>query len=351
MSKEDNFRALVMRGRPVVPTAQGEEETARLTDDMAVEEFDQIALPDADITLAVSHARLGFRDALTLTGRDRWVSRYPHIPGNEFVGKVVESNDPRFAVGHKVFASGHGLGERHWGGLSQRARLIGDWLMLVPDGLSPDRMVEAGLPFVTAQLALDRLLEGGLQPDAGPVLVTEAMSEVGKAAVELLLHHGFQVAVTMQTEALNGPLADLDLAEAVSHSELLGRSGPVLGPENWAGMIDTAGGSVLSAALAELRMGASAIVTAPTLGHDLPGDLSPFVVRGCRLIGVNAQNLSGAARHGVWERLTPVLREPQSDAIEALRASRYVGLNDVPEIAAQLLQGDLAGQVIVDLAA
>ncbi|MBV6631405.1 MAG: zinc-binding dehydrogenase [Alphaproteobacteria bacterium] len=351
MSETAQFRALVMRGRPRGALTSGSTGEAMATPgDVTVEELELAALPAADITLEVGEARLSFRDSLTLMGRDRWVGRYPHIAGSEFVGTVIDSNDPRFSKGQQVFAGGHGLGERYWGGFAERVRLIGDWLMPVPQGVSADAMIRGGLPFVTAQMVLDALNQQGFKPEHGPVLVTHLSSEVGIAVFQLLRHHGFETAVATDSDEMDEALSALGVGEVVSHRALLERSGPVLGKENWAAIVDTAGGNLLAAALSELRSGGIAVVAAPTLGHDLPGDLSPFVVRGCRMMGVNPQNLTESARQLVWERLSPVLSAPQDEAMASLIASRTVSLEQVPEIAARLLQGDVRGQVIVNLA-
>lgn len=328
------FKALVMR-----PGGETERQPV-----LAVEYLPIRQLPAADVTVAVAFAGLSFRDSLAISGRGRWIASYPHVPGGEFAGTVLDSNDERFAPGMAVLGYGHGIGERYWGGLAERIRVIGDWLMPVPQGLSTRDAMALGSAAISAQMAVSSLLKQGVTPDDGPVLVTGAAGEVGAYAVSLLARHGFRVVAGVRDPEMLDFVMALGASELLDINQLLARAGTLLGKEHWAGIVDTAGGAVLAAAMGELMRGGIAVVTPPTEGHDLPISLAPFVIRGGHLLGVDAWGARSRDRQQCWEALMASLA---GDLPQHLCSE--IELGQVAEYSAQILQGEQAGRVIVDL--
>jgi acrylyl-CoA reductase (NADPH) len=333
MTDSLDFRALVLR--------PGDEDRRTSA---AVELLEQRSLPAADITVAVSHAGLGFRESLCITGRGRLFGGYPHIPGSEFAGTVLDSNDQRFEPGSTVFGYGHGIGERYWGGLAEQVRVIGDWLQPVPQGLDSWRCMAMGGAASAALMAVEALERHGVAPDGGTVLVTAGNSEMGAYAIALLAALGYHVAASIQDEAHAGFVQDIGTAEVIERKALIERGGKLLGTERWAAIIDTAGGPSLAAALAELSRGGIAAVCSPTEGHDLPISLAPLTVRGCTLTGIDAGSARERERQQLWQRLATLLDE---ETVHKLTTS--IPLEETPEYSARILQGSQAGRVIVDL--
>ena len=334
MSDVAEFQALVVRDA-TPPVA-------------AVETLTTDELPTADVTINVEYAALGFRDCLTISGRGRWVAHARHIPGMEVVGTVLDSNDEHMPVGSKVLAYGLGLGERYWGGFAGQLRVNRHWLMPVPQGFSTYEAAVLGAPAAAAQQAVDALLENYDAASDKPILVTAAGSETGQMCLQLLALAGIDAVAAIAHPDHTEAVQQMGAGDTLLHQTLLERSGALLGTERWSGIIDTAGGPTLSAALSELAAGGTAVVCAPTEGYDLPGSLAPFVVRGCRMIGVNAMDAPMEDRRAVWQKLGRVFSDTAQRQILTER-SRRISLDEVTDYSARILQGEVNTRVIVDL--
>ena len=305
-------------------------------------------LPAADVTIAVAYAALSFRDALNLSGRGRMPSGLKQVPGIELTGTVVDSNDDRFALGDDVFTYGYGLGERYWGGMAGYSRAKADWLLPVPQGFSNYDVMALGAPAASAQLALNELFQHGLSINDGPVLVTAAGSEVGRLAVLMLSHAGYQVAAAVDDERHAELVRQFGANEIIMHEELIEHSNRLLDEERWVGIIDCAGGTILAAALSQLMAGKIACLCAPVHGHDLPGSLAPFVVRGCRLVGINPLNQPMEERMALWQSIGKVFSD-QTIREKAMKNAELIMLSEVVGYSARILQGNNTSRVLVTI--
>jgi acrylyl-CoA reductase (NADPH) len=311
-----------------------------------IETLDDADLPDGEVTVAVSHSSLNYKDALVLAGRPGLVRTYPHIPGIDLAGQVAASDTAAFAPGDDVLVTGCWLGERHWGGMATRARVPAAWLVRRPEGLDAHRAMALGTAGFTAQLCVDALVHGGVTPANGPVLVTGATGGVGTLAVLLLAHAGFEV------EAATGSAGDVDVdtlltglgaARTVSREEVSGASGQALASARWAGVVDVAGGPTLAGALAQVRP--HGVVAACGLADDasLATTVMPFIVRGVTLAGIESVLHPMPSRADVWQRLNDAV------APEVLaNLTTTVALADVPSRASELLDRGVRGRTVID---
>ncbi len=305
-------------------------------------------LPAADVTIAVAYAALSFRDALNLSGRGRMPSGLKQVPGIELTGTVVDSNDDRFALGDDVFTYGYGLGERYWGGMAGYSRAKADWLLPVPQGFSDHAIMALGAPAAAAQMAINELFHHGLSLTDGPVLVTASGSEVGRLAVLMLAHAGYQVAAAINDERHAELARQFGASEIIMHEELIENANRLLDEPRWAGIIDCAGGTILAAALGQLMPGCMATLCAPVHGHDLPVSLAPFVVRGCRLVGINPLNQPMEERMALWQSLGKVFSD-QTIREKAMKNTEVIMLSEVVGYSARILQGDNTSRVLVNM--
>jgi acrylyl-CoA reductase (NADPH) len=328
------FTALVLR-----------RDDASLPPTATIETLDDDALPSGEVTVAVTHSSLNYKDALVLAGQPGIVRTYPHVPGIDLAGDVVASDDAAFTPGDEVLVTGCWLGERHWGGMATRARVPAAWLVQRPHGLDAHRAMALGTAGFTAQLCVDALVHGGVTPEQGPVLVTGATGGVGSLAVLLLARAGFEV------EAATGSAGDSDVdtlltglgaARTVSREEVSGASGQALASARWAGVVDVAGGATLAGALAQTRPRGT--VAACGLADDtaLVTTVMPFIVRGVTLTGIDSVLHPMAARPDVWRRLHATV-----DDSTLARLTSTVTLADVPARAAELLTRGGRGRTVI----
>ena len=313
---------------------------------VAVETFDDAALPDGEVTIDVERSSLNYKDALVLAGRPGLVREYPHVPGIDLAGTVVAADVPAHAVGDRVLITGCWLGERHWGGMATRARVPAAWPVARPEGMDAQRAMALGTAGFTAQLAVDALVHGGVAPGGGPVLVTGATGGVGSIAVALLAAAGHEVeaatgsAGDADAEAL---LATLGAARTVTRGEVSDAADRPLGAARWAGVIDVAGGATLAGALAQTRP--RGVVAACGLADDtrLTTTVMPFIIRGVTLAGIDSVLHPVDERADVWARLHATM---DPTLLEALTTT--VGLSEVPARAATLLDRGVRGRTVVD---
>ncbi len=299
------------------------------------------ALPEGDVTVEVEFSTLNYKDSLALTGASPVVRRFPMVPGVDLAGRVVHSDDARFAVGDVVVANGWGLGELHWGGYAGRARLYGDWLVHLPEAFTSRQAMAIGTAGYTAMLCVLALEEHGLAPGDGEIVVTGATGGVGSVAVTLLARRGYQVvAVTGKADA-EEYLRGLGAAEIVERSEL-SEPGRPLAKERWAGAIDTVGSHTLANVLAGTKYRGVVAACGLTQGHDLPATVMPFILRSVTLVGVDSVYCPAPRRRTAWERLASDL---DPDHLEHITTE--VLLPDVFDLAPRHLAGELRGRIVV----
>ena len=302
-------------------------------------------LPDGDVTVAVEYSDLNYKDGMVVNGIGRLVRAYPHIPGIDFAGTVEESRHPEFQPGDKVVLTGWRVGEVWWGGYAQKARVKGDWLIQLPDGFDTRQAMAVGTAGFTAALALIALEEAGLTPEAdGALLVTGAAGGVGSVAVALAAQSGYRVAASTGRAETHAYLNSLGAQEIVDRSEL--SEGPVkpLDRERWVGAIDAVGSTTLAKVLSQLKYGAAVSACGLAGGADLPGSVIPFLLRGVRLLGIDSVMCPIPRRREAWARLARDLPKEQLDA-----ATSVAPLSDLPDLAGQILKGQVKGRVVIDV--
>ena len=329
------FRALMLR--------QGEDGLASAK----VEEITEGDLPEGDVTVAVDYSTLNYKDGLCLSPKGGGLVRaYPHVAGIDFAGTVTASDDPRYAPGDKVVLTGWRVGEVHWGGYAQKARLRGDWLVPLPEGLDTRQAMAVGTAGFTAMLAVMALEGHGLKPGQGPVLVTGAAGGVGSVAVALLAALGHEVAaVTGRAEAADY-LTSLGAARIVPRADLAETVKRPLEAETWAGCVDAVGGAMLARVLGQMRYGASVAAVGLAGGAALPATVIPFLLRGVNLLGIDSVMQPREARLRAWQRIA---RDLPMAKLEAM--VQQATLEDLPKLGADILKGQVRGRVVVDVSA
>ncbi len=309
----------------------------------AVREIDEAGLPDGNVTVRVSHSTLNYKDGLAITGKGPVVRKFPMVPGIDLAGIVEESSDPQYRPGDAVLLNGWGVGEGHWGGLAQKARLKGDWLIPLPAGFSPAQAMAIGTAGYTAMLCVLALERHGVKPADGEILVTGAAGGVGSVAIAVLAKLGYSVV------AVTGRPQDAEYLQYLGATEVLERAqfaapGKPLGRERWAGAVDVVGSHVLANVCATMKYRGVVAACGLAAGMDLPATVAPFILRGVTLAGVDSVMCPRAERLVAWQRLATDL-----DLAKLEKMSREVGLAEAIPLAASLLNGEVRGRVIVDV--
>ena len=309
----------------------------------AVTELDDAQLPAGEVLVQVSHSTLNYKDGLAITGKAPVVRTWPMVPGIDFAGTVLESSDARYRVGDGVVLNGWGVGEAHWGGLAQRARVKADWLVSIPGGFTAAQAMSLGTAGYTAMLCVMALQREGIEPSAGPVLVTGANGGVGTIAISLLAQLGFEV------HASTGRLEEAAYLQSLGAREVIDRhtlsaAGKPLQKERWAGAVDTVGSHTLANVCASLKYGGAVAACGLAQGMDFPASVAPFILRGVTLAGVDSVMAPMARRVQAWERLA---REISPDLLA--RNTETIGLGDAVATAQRLLAGQVRGRVVVDV--
>ncbi|MCF8479098.1 MAG: oxidoreductase [Rhodospirillum sp.] len=312
---------------------------------VAVHRVEHARLTDGDVTVAVTHSTINYKDALAITGQAPVVRSYPMIPGIDFAGIVEESDHPGFKAGDPVLCNGWGLGESRWGGLSTLARVSGDWLVPLPKGKTAAWAMALGTAGYTAGLCVLALESVGLKPDMGDILVTGASGGVGSVAIALLAHRRYGVT------ALTGKLDQEAYLKSLGAKSIKARDTyelppNLLGKERWAGVIDSCGGVILANALSETRYGGVVAACGLAAGMDLPTSVAPFILRGVSLLGVESVYANLGRRIKVWDRLAHDIRDDLLDTMV-----ETISLGEVPAAAKRLLTGQVRGRLVVDVTA
>ena len=301
-------------------------------------------LPEGDVTVAVEYSTVNYKDGLCIGPGGGLVRNYPHVPGIDFAGTVETSDDPRYSPGDKVVLTGWRVGEAHWGGYAEKARVKADWLVPLPDGLSTRSAMAVGTAGFTAMLAVMALEDHGLSPDKGEVLVTGAAGGVGSVATAILANLGYEVAGVTGRPETGEYLMGLGAARVVAREELNETVKRPLEAETWAGCVDAVGGAMLARVLGQVKYGGSVAAVGLAGGAGLPATVIPFLLRGVNLLGIDSVMQPYENRVRAWGRVASDL---PMDKLEAM--IQPATLEDLPALGADILKGQVKGRVVVDV--
>ncbi|PZX13638.1 acrylyl-CoA reductase (NADPH) [Palleronia aestuarii] len=311
----------------------------------AVAQLDDDRLPPGDVTVRVEYSDLNYKDGLCIGPGGGLVRTYPHVPGIDFAGEVEASSDDRYSPGDKVVLTGWRVGEAHWGGYAERARVKADWLVPLPEGLTTRQAMCVGTAGLTAMLAVIALEDHGLEPGTEkPVLVTGASGGVGSIATAILAGLGYEVAaVTGRPENVEY-LTELGAHRIVAREELAETVKRPLESENWSGCVDAVGGAMLARVLGQMAYGGSVAAVGLAGGPNLPATVIPFLLRGVNLLGIDSVSQPFEARRRAWSRVATDL---PLDKLEAMVETAR--LPDLPRLGADILSGKVRGRVLVEI--
>lgn len=311
----------------------------------AVQEIDESRLPETEVTVAVEYSTVNYKDGLCIGPGGGLVRNYPHIPGIDFAGTVEASSDARYKPGDKVVLTGWRVGEAHWGGYAQKARVRADWLVPLPDGLTTRAAMAVGTAGLTAMLAVMALEDHGLKPGHGPVLVTGAAGGVGSVAVAILAKLGHEVAAVTGRPEQAEYLRSLGATQIVARNELTEVTKKPLESEVWAGCIDAVAGAMLGRVLKQMKYGSSVAAIGLAGGAAIEGALiTPFILRGVNLLGIDSVMQPYDNRLRAWKRIA---RDLPMEKLEAM--VEPATLADLPRLGAAILKGQVRGRVVVDV--
>ena len=303
------------------------------------------ALPEGNVTVAVEYSTVNYKDGLCLSAKGGGlVRKYPHVPGIDFAGTVESSDDDRYKPGDKVVLTGWRVGEMHWGGYSQKARVNADWLVPLPEGLTPQQAMAVGTAGFTSMLSVMALEDHGMKPGQGPVLVTGAAGGVGSVATAILANLGYEVAGVTGRPKTEDYIKSLGATTIVPREELNETTKRPLEAETWAGCVDAVGGEMLARVLGQMKYGASVAAVGLAGGAALPATVIPFLLRGVNLLGIDSVMQPYDNRLRAWQRIASDL---PMDKLEAM--VHPATLSDLPQLGADILNGQVQGRVVVDV--
>ena len=312
-------------------------QTVRLTD------FDEKDLMDGDVTVGIEWSTLNYKDGLAVTGKAPVVRRFPMIAGIDFAGTVEQSAHPGWKSGDKVVCTGWGLGETHLGAYAEKARVKGDWLVRLPEGMSAREAMAIGTAGFTAMLAVLALEKHGLSPSSGPIAVTGAAGGVGSVAIAVLAKLGYHVIASTGRMSEAPYLKALGAAEVIDRNELSGPAKP-LGRERWAGGVDSVGSTTLANLLSMTKYGGAVAACGLAAGMDLPSSVAPFILRGVCLLGIDSVMCPIELRKAAWSRLASDL-----DSAKLTEITHEIGLDGVIEAGAKILADQVRGRIVVKI--
>ncbi len=309
----------------------------------ALTQFDEADLMDGDVTVRVEWSTLNYKDGLALTGKAPVVRRFPMIAGIDFAGTVAQSSNPQWAPGDRVVCTGWGMGETFLGAYAEKARVKGDWLVRIPDGMTARDTMAIGTAGFTAMLAVMALEKHGMTPQAGPVVVTGAAGGVGSVATAVLAKLGYHVIASTGRLSEADYLKSIGAAEVIDRGELAGPAKP-LAKERWAAGIDSVGSTTLANLLSMTKYGGAIAACGLAAGMDLPSSVAPFILRGVCLLGIDSVMCPIEARKAAWNRLATDLEPAKLAGI-----TREIGLDQAIGLAPQILAGQVRGRVVVKI--
>jgi acrylyl-CoA reductase (NADPH) len=309
----------------------------------ALKKIDEAQLPPGDVTVRVEYSALNYKDALAISGKGPVVRNFPMVPGIDLAGSVEHSDSPSYKTGDKVLLNGWGVGENHWGGLAQVARVKADWLISLPGALTPRQAMAIGTAGYTAMLCVMALERHGLTPGDGEILVTGAAGGVGSVAVALLSRLGFTVAAMTGRPAQSDFLRQLGATQIVDRASFASAGRP-LAKERWAGAIDVVGSHTLANVCASLRYGGVVAACGLAGGMDFPATVAPFILRGITLAGIDSVMRPRADRVEAWRRLS---KDLEIKSLELL--TEEISLAQALQRAGAFLEGQVRGRIVVDV--
>lgn len=327
------FRALVLEAGDGAPSAD-------------VRELDDGQLPDGDVLVDVEFSTVNYKDGLAVANGKPVVRSFPMVPGIDLAGTVAASSHPDVSAGQRVVLNGYGVGEGHWGGYAQRARVKGEWLVELPDAISTEAAMAIGTAGYTSMLCVLALERHGVAPGSGDVLVTGAAGGVGSVAVALLAALGHRVVASTGRPEEARYLTSLGAADVIERAELAEPPKRPMLAERWAGAVDAVGGATLANVIASTRYGGTVAACGLAGGTDLPTTVYPFILRGVTLAGIDSVMAPQAARREAWDRLA---RDLDLDKLASM--TTRIGLAEVPATASAILAGKVRGRVVVDVGA
>jgi acrylyl-CoA reductase (NADPH) len=316
------------------------------TDDgqnVELKSLDEAMLPEGDVTIDVAYSTINYKDGLAITGSGPVVRRWPMVPGIDLVGTVSESSYDEFKPGDVVLLNGWGVGEVHWGGLATKARLKGDWLVKLPTGFTPQQAMAIGTAGYTAALSVDALVNAGVKPEDGPILVTGTPGGVGSVATALLRAAGYSVTASYGEESEKEYLTKLGASDFVQRDTLSGPGKP-LQKELWAGVIDSVGSHTLVNAIAQTKYRGFVTACGLAQGADLPGTVMPIILRGVSILGIDSVMCPKGPRMAAWSRLDKDLDRGLIGEI-----GHEVGLTEAIQAGHDIIAGKIRGRVLVDV--
>jgi acrylyl-CoA reductase (NADPH) len=300
-------------------------------------------LMEGDVTIAVSHSSVNYKDGLAITGKAPIIRKFPLIPGVDFAGTVTASSHSKWKAGDQVVLNGWGVGEQHHGGFAEMARVNGDWLVAVPQGWTTADAMAVGVAGFTAMLCVMALEEQGVKPGDGEILVTGAAGGVGSVSIVLLARLGYKVAASTGRVEEGEFLKKLGASTIIDRNEFNTPVKP-LAKSRWAGAIDSVGSVTLANVLSQMNNEATVVACGLAQGMDLPTSVAPFILRGVRLIGINSVTMPMPRRELAWNRLARDL-----DLKELASLTTHVKLDEVPRVANEIVAGKVRGRVVVDI--
>jgi acrylyl-CoA reductase (NADPH) len=309
----------------------------------ALTQFDEAELMDGDVTVRVEWSALNYKDGLAVTGKAPVVRRFPMIAGIDLAGTVEQSSHPQWKAGDKVICTGWGMGETHLGAYAEKARVKGDWLVRLPQGMSTREAMAIGTAGFTAMLSVLALERYGLAPDHGPVVVTGAAGGVGSVATAVLSKLGFQVIASTGRLSEANYLKGLGAAEVIDRSELSGPAKP-LAKERWAGGVDSVGSTTLANVLSMTKYAGAIAACGLAAGMDLPTSVAPFILRGVCLLGIDSVMCPIEVRKTAWSRLASDL-----DRAKLTEITHEIGLDQVVDAGGKILAGQVRGRIVVKI--
>ena len=327
----DTFKALVLTQ---------DEEGKTLSEVMPLREAD---LPEGDVLIGVEYSSLNYKDGLAVTGKGKIVRSWPLVPGIDLSGKVIQSDSGEYKAGDKIILTGWSVGEKYWGGYSQRQRVQSKWLVPMPEGMTSEKAMAIGTAGFTAMLCVMTLEEAGVTPDKGTVLVTGASGGVGSVAVAILANLGYTVAAVTGRPESEDYLRQLGATEFVTREEMSQKPKPLEG-QRWAGAVDAVGSTMLARVLAETNYGGCVAACGLAGGFDLPSTVMPFILRNVKLAGVDSVMCPVERRKVAWQRLVTDLPESALGEI-----GQKASLEEIPDLSEKIIAGQVRGRVIVDL--
>jgi acrylyl-CoA reductase (NADPH) len=310
----------------------------------AVEQISTDQLPEGNVVVKVEYSTVNYKDGLCIGPGGGLVREYPHVPGIDFAGTIESSDDPRYSAGDSVVLTGWRVGEVHWGGYAQKARVNADWLVPLPSGLSSRQAMAVGTAGFTAMLAVMALEDHGLKPGEGPVLVTGAAGGVGSVATAILANLGYEVAAVTGRPETEEYLRGLGATQIVPREEINETVKRPLERETWAGCVDAVGGDMLARVLGQMKYGGSVSAVGLAGGAGLPATVIPFLLRGVNLLGIDSVMRPYDNRLRAWERIAQDL---PMDKLEAMIHPATLG--DLPALGKDILKGQVNGRVVVDV--